>query len=147
LLLYKFLNFSRIKQETATPLGTTFSTDEQVVAQGDVTYTRKVVESLVMKFDQAKYEEFLSSSSKNSKARQYRKVSLGTHSRVPSEIPSDTTGAKSAMANHITRKVATMSPMRPARSAWLTFSPLTPVLLLSSKLPGVLNNPYGVTKR
>jgi len=39
----------------ATPLGTTFSTDEQIVAQGDVTFMRKTVKSLVVKFDQAKY--------------------------------------------------------------------------------------------
>jgi len=39
----------------ATPLGTTFSTDEQVVAQGGVTSMRKVVESLVVEFDQEKY--------------------------------------------------------------------------------------------
>ena len=52
----------------ATPLGTTFSTDEQVVAQGDVTYMGKTVESLVVEFDQAKYEEFLSSGSKSPKA-------------------------------------------------------------------------------
>ena len=39
----------------ATPLGTTFVTDEQVVAQGDVLYKGKTVESLVVEFDQAKY--------------------------------------------------------------------------------------------
>ena len=55
----------------ATPLGTTFSTDEQVVAQGDVICMGKTVESLVVKFDQAKYEEFLSSGSKSPKARAY----------------------------------------------------------------------------
>jgi len=87
-----------------TPLGNTFSTDKQVVAQGDVTYMGKVIESLVMEFDQAKYEEFISSGSKSPRARQYRKVSSGTYSWVPSEIPSDATGAKSAMANHITCK-------------------------------------------
>ena len=52
----------------ATPLGTTFSTDEQVVAQGDVTYMGKMVELLIVKFDQAKYEEFLSSGSKSPRA-------------------------------------------------------------------------------
>jgi len=56
--------FSR-KQEMATPLGTTFSTDEQVVTQGDVTFMEKTVESLVMEFDQVKYEEFISSGSKS----------------------------------------------------------------------------------
>ena len=53
----------------ATPLGTTFSTDEQVVAQGDVTFMGKTVESLVVEFNQAKYEEFLSSGSKSPRAR------------------------------------------------------------------------------
>ena len=46
-----------------TPLGTTFSTDEQVVAQGDVTCMGRMVESIVMEFDKEKYEEFLSSGS------------------------------------------------------------------------------------
>jgi len=59
-----------------TPLGTTFFTDEQVVAQGDVSFMGKTVESLVVEFDQAKYEEFLSSGSKSPRvAQQYRKVS------------------------------------------------------------------------
>ena len=53
----------------ATLLGNTFSTDEQVVAQGDVTYMGKTVESLVVEFDQAKCEEFLSSGSKSPRAR------------------------------------------------------------------------------
>jgi len=48
-----------------TPLGTTFSTDEQVVAQGDVNFMGKTVESLVVKLNQVKYEEFLSSDSKS----------------------------------------------------------------------------------
>ena len=49
----------------ATPLGITFSTDQQVVAQGDVSFVEKMVESLVVEFNQAKYEEFLSSDSKS----------------------------------------------------------------------------------
>ena len=73
------------------------------MAQGDVTYMKKMVESLIVEFDQAKYEEFLSSGSKSPRARQYRKVSSGTRSPVHSEIPSDTTDKKSAIANHITR--------------------------------------------
>ena len=56
----------------ATPLGTTFSTDEQVMAQGDVTFLRKTVESFVVEFNQTKYEEFLSFGSKSPRvARQY----------------------------------------------------------------------------
>jgi len=73
------------------------------MAQGDVTYMGKMVKSLVVEFDQAKYEEFLSSGSMSPRARQYHKVSLGTRSQIRSEIPSDVTDKKSAMANHITR--------------------------------------------
>ena len=51
----------------ATPLGTTFVTDEQIVAQDDVLRKGKLVESLVVEFDQAKFEEFLSSGSKSPK--------------------------------------------------------------------------------
>ena len=70
------------------------------MAQGDVTHG-KMVDSIITKFDQAKYEEFFSSDSKSPRARQYRKVSSGTCSQVRSEIPSDGTDKKSAMANHI----------------------------------------------
>ena len=62
-----------------------------------------IVESLIVEFDQAKYEEFLSYGSKSPRARQYRKVSSGTRSHIRSEIPSDATGKKSAMADRITR--------------------------------------------
>ena len=63
----------------------------------------KTVESLVVEFDQAKYEEFLSSDSKSPRARQYLKVSSGTRSHVRSEIPSDATGKKDVVANRIIR--------------------------------------------
>ena len=43
----------------ATPLEISENTDEQVIVQGDVTFMKKMVESLVMKVDQVKYEEFL----------------------------------------------------------------------------------------
>ena len=89
----------------ASLLGTTFSTDEQVVAQGGVTYMGIMVESLIVEFDQVKYEEFLSFGSKSPRARQYRKVSSGTRSPGHSEIPSDTTDKKSVMVNHITRTI------------------------------------------
>ena len=87
----------------ATLLGTTFSTDEQVVAQGDVLYMGKTVESLIVKFDQVKYEEFLSSGSKSPMARAYRKVSTGICPEVRSEILSDATAVKDAVANRIMR--------------------------------------------
>ena len=88
----------------ATPLGTTFSTDEQVVAQGDVTYMGKIVESLVVEFDQAKYEEFLSSGSKSPRARQYHKVSSEIRSQVPSKAPLNAVCAENIVAGCITRK-------------------------------------------
>ena len=40
-----------------TLLGITLSTDEKIVAQGDVTFMGKMVESLIVEFDQANYEE------------------------------------------------------------------------------------------
>ena len=52
-------------QEMVTLLGTAFSTDEQVMAEGDVNFMGMMVKSLVVEFDQAKYEEFLSSGSKS----------------------------------------------------------------------------------
>ena len=58
----------------ATPLGTLFVTDEQIVAQDDVLRKGKMVESLIIEFDQAKYEEFLSSGSKSPKTRVCRRV-------------------------------------------------------------------------
>jgi len=63
----------------ATLLGTSFSTDENVVAQADVRLLRKTVESLIVKFDQEKFEEFLSSGSASPKTmRKNRKVSSET---------------------------------------------------------------------
>jgi len=35
----------------ATPIGTTFSTDQQVMAQGDVNFMGKTIESLIMEFN------------------------------------------------------------------------------------------------
>ena len=68
----------------ATLLGTTFSTDDQVVAHGDISFMGKTVESHVVEFNQAKYEEFLSSGLKTPRvARQYRRVSSEIHSQFP----------------------------------------------------------------
>jgi len=63
----------------APPLGTSFSTDENVVMQSDVQLFGKTVESLVIEFGQEKFEEFLSSDSASPKAMwQYRKISSET---------------------------------------------------------------------
>jgi len=98
----------------ATSLGTTFSTDGQVVAQGNVTCIRKVVESLVVKFDQEKYEEFLSFSSKSPRARQYRKISSEICSQVPSKASLNSVCAENIVAECITPK-AHVNVARPAR--------------------------------
>ena len=52
----------------ATLLGKYFSTDENVVAKADVQLLEKTVESLVIEFDQEKFEEFLFSGSASPKA-------------------------------------------------------------------------------
>jgi len=51
-----------------TPLRTTFSTDENAVAQADVQLLGKMVEFLIIEFDQGKFEEFLYSGSASPKA-------------------------------------------------------------------------------
>ena len=71
----------------ATPLGTSFSTDKNVMAQANIWLLGKTIESLFIEFDQRKFEKFLSSGSASPKAmRQYRKVSSETRSRISSEI-------------------------------------------------------------
>ena len=71
----------------ATPLGISFSTDENAVAQTDVQLLNKMVESLIVEFDQGKIEEFLSSSFASPKVMwHYRKVSSETRSRISSKI-------------------------------------------------------------
>ena len=129
----------------ATPLGTSFSTDEQVVAQGDVIYMGKMVESLIVEFDQAKYEEFLSSGSKSPRRDSTARSPWGPalksalrslQMRLIRRVPWQTT-------SHVT--TALTSPMGPTRLALLIFSPFMPVLFLSFRLPGVPSNLYGVT--
>ena len=88
----------------ATPLGTTFSTDEQVVAQGDVTFMGRTVESLVIEFDQAKYEEFLFSGSKSPRARHYRKVSSEICPQIPSKASPNVASVENIIAGRIIRK-------------------------------------------
>ena len=76
---YKPHSIFPTEKKMATPLGTSFSTDENVVAQVDVKLLLRTVESLVIELDQGKFEKFLSSGSASSKImRQYRKVPLAT---------------------------------------------------------------------
>ena len=53
----------------ATPLGTSFTTDEEIVAQANYKRMGSEVESLEVEFNQQKYEEFLSSGSASPKKR------------------------------------------------------------------------------
>ena len=73
----------------ATPLGTSFS-DEEVVAQSDVHLTGTTVETLVVEFDQAKYEEVLSSGSLSPKARRdthRTSTEVNTTAEMPKKNP------------------------------------------------------------
>jgi len=63
----------------ATPLGMIYYTDEEMVAQSDTELLGSMVESLVVEFDQERYEKFLSAGSVSPKAtRRFRKVSQET---------------------------------------------------------------------
>ena len=67
----------------ATPLGNIFSIDEKIVVQANVKFLGLMVGSLIIKFDQEKFEEFLSSGSKSPMATlQYRKVSSNSKSET-----------------------------------------------------------------
>ena len=100
----------------ATPLGTTFSTDEQVVAQGDITFMGKTIESLIVEFDQVKYEEFLSSGSKSPRVvRQYCRVSSEIRSQVPSETSSKMACTNNAISGCVAHVSASTSPTRLVR--------------------------------
>ena len=66
----------------ATPLGRSFS-DEEVVVQSNVNLAGIMVETLVVEFDQAKFEKTLSSGSLSPKAmRKIHKVSKETKAPV-----------------------------------------------------------------
>ena len=124
-----------------TPLGTTFSTDEQVMEQSGTSFMGKTVESLVVEFDQAKYEEFLSSGSKSPRvARQYHRVSSEIRSQVLLETFPKMAYANSVISGRVTAWSVSTSPTRPARPMLLKSNLVTPLLFLSSRLPGVPNN-------
>jgi len=63
----------------ATPLGNVFSTDEKAIAQVDFKLLGSTVESLIVEFNQEKFEELLSSGSISPK------VLRETHSQVSLE--------------------------------------------------------------
>ena len=124
----------------STLLGTTFLTDEQVVTQGDVNFMGKTVESLVVEFDQAKYEEFLFLALRAPKwhgntARSPQRFALKSLRRLLQKWPAQTTPFLAASPAW----PASTSPMRPVRPTTMKANLAMPFLtsLLSSKLAGV----------
>ena len=124
----------------ATPLGITFSTDEQVVAQGNVTFMGKTIESLIVEFSQAKYE-FLYSGFKSPRVT---RNTAGSPQR----------SAPKSLRRLLQRWLAQTEPFLVASRVWpaspsptrptsLKANFITPLLstFLSSRLPGVSNNP------
>ena len=103
----------------------------------------KTVESLVVEFDQAKYEEFLSSGSKSLKARVYRKVSSGTCSQVCSEILPDAIGEKDVVANCIMRNAHANASQEARMVNVPDVQPVYP--LPQHQVTGVPFNPHDVT--
>ena len=91
------------------------------MVQADVQLLKKTVESLVIEFDQEKFEEFLSSGSTNSKAmRQYRKVSSETRSRISSKITPEMARTTAHHAKGATSKEVlkiSVHPMQPASTS------------------------------
>ena len=116
-----------------TSLGTTFSTDEQVAAQSGVTFMGKMVKSLVVKFNQVKYEEFLSSGSKSPRARQYRKVSSEIRFQVSSKTSPKMACVNMAISINVSHETREANVVE-GQSCYA-------ILFLSSRLPGVPNNP------
>jgi len=87
----------------ATPLEISFSTDENTVVQADVQLLKKIVESLVVKFNQEKFDELLFSGFASPKAmRQYCKDSSGTHFRISLEISSKVSRTSAHNASGVT---------------------------------------------
>jgi len=105
----------------------------------------KMVESIVVEFDQAKYEEFLSFGSKSPRARQYCKVSSGTRSQVSSETPTDATDKKSVTADHITRDSRVNVSHETCKVDVADVQPVHTRPLPQLQVPGGPSNPYGVT--
>nr|ABB55305.1 hypothetical protein 12.t00009 [Asparagus officinalis]ABB55345.1 hypothetical protein 9.t00008 [Asparagus officinalis] len=72
-----------------TPLGTSFS-DEEVVVQFDINLTGTTVETLIIEFNQAKYEELLSFRSLSPKAmRKICKVFKETKTPIVAPMPKE----------------------------------------------------------
>jgi len=124
-----------------TPLGNTFSTNEQVVVQGDIIFMGKTLESLIVEFNKTKYEKFLSFGPKSPRAQQYRKVSSEIRFRVPSETSPNMACAKSVIAGRITHKARVNVSHETREANFVEGQFATPFLFFSSRLSGVPNNP------
>ena len=77
---------SPVINQIATPLGTTFFTDEEVVAQDDYKLFGSEVEFITAEFDQQKYEEFLSSGSTSPKEKRRLRKFTKKSSSPPSAV-------------------------------------------------------------
>ena len=151
----------------ATLLETIFSTDEKIVAQADVKFLGSMIELLVIKLDQENFEEFLSSDSKSPKATwQHCKVSFGTRSQVSSEASlkvtyiighntSSPTSNEALKTSHVAQLPSSMSLRRPTRPMYYLMvkklvktNPAITLLygLCNFSLPGVLNNPFELSR-
>ncbi|ONK65039.1 uncharacterized protein A4U43_C07F32850 [Asparagus officinalis] len=81
----------------ATTVGEVVSSNEMVVAQFDEVAVGTTVESLEIEFDQAKYEEYLSSSSSGGDAsrKRHRVVRRGRPQTVKASAPAGSTRVSS----------------------------------------------------
>ena len=67
----------------ATTVGEVIFSDDMIVAQSDEIAPGTIIESLVISFDEAKYEEFVSSGGTSpASARKYRKISCNPPARA-----------------------------------------------------------------
>lgn len=96
----------------ATPLGTTFFTEENVVAQANFKLMGSTIESFVVEFDQEKYEKLLSSGSLSSKAtRNFHKIISKPRSLALTEAHSQES-ASSKSSQETFNKTRASNPLR-----------------------------------
>ena len=161
------------KQKIATLLGTSFSTDENAMAQAVVQLLGKTVESFVTEFDQEKFEKFLSSGSPvprqcGTNAKSLLRLAFESLRRLPLKLPAPLlTMQRAPLLKRFWKPLvspccphqrlmlpASTSFKRPAeQKRWRTIKEMvktnSSILLLSklcnSRLSGVPNNLYGLT--
>ena len=131
----------------ATPLGTTFSTDEQVVAQGATVSWEKRSSHLLWNSirKSMKRSSLLAPRAlgwHGSTVGSPRRFALKSLRRLPQRWPAQTTPFLAASRVWC----ASTSPTRLARPTSLKVNLATHLLFLSSRLPRVPNNPWSVNR-